>query len=137
VTIESTASIAAAAAKMCDQNVGLLAVLDRAQLVGVITDRDIVLRVLACGLDVRTSYVIDVMSRDVTVCFDDQRIECAAAKMGDHQVRRLPVLNRANRLSGILSVDRIAEHYSEHLAGEALGEIVEARSGRSLSELRR
>lgn len=129
VTIAATASIAAAAAKMLNRNVGILTVLDQDQMVGVITDRDIVLRVLALGLRVQGISVGNVMSSDVTVCFADNSIERAAATMGDHQLRRLPVFDQNNRLKGILSVDCIAEHYSEHLAGETLGEIVETRAG--------
>ncbi len=129
VTIAATASIAVAAAKMRDRNVGILTVLDQDQLVGVITDRDIVLRVLAVGLTLQGTSIGHVMSSDVTVCFADDSIQRATATMGDHQFRRLPVLDQKNRLKGILSVDGIAEHYSEHLAGETLGEIVETRSG--------
>jgi len=107
VTIPASASIAAAAEKMRDMNVGILTVLDH-----------------EWAMQAR---VRDVMSPEVRICFDRQTIEDAAAAMGDHQVRRLPVCDDAERLVGILSVDMIAEEYSEHLAGETLGEIVEKR----------
>jgi len=127
VTIPASAGIAAAAEKMRDMNVGILTVLDHDQLVGVITDRDIVVRFVTGGEWAMQARVRDVMSPEVRICFDRQTIEDAAAAMGNHQVRRLPVCDDAERLVGILSVDMIAEEYSEHLAGETLGEIVEKR----------
>jgi len=127
VTIPVSASIATAAQMMREWNVGILTVLDHDRLVGVITDRDIVVRFVTGDEAAMHVRVGDVMSPKVLTCFDSQTIEDAAAAMGDHQVRRLPVCDEAKRLLGVLSVDRIAEEYSEHLAGEALGEIVEKR----------
>ena len=66
-------------------------------------------------------------SSGVICCRAEDSIEAAAALMGDHQVRRLPVLDDAGRLAGLLSVTDIAVHASEQLAGEALGEIAEYR----------
>lgn len=127
VTIPASASIAAAAERMRDRDVGILTVLDNDQLVGVITDRDIVVRFVTGNELAMHVRVGDVMSHDVLICFDRQSVEDAAAAMGDNQIRRLPVCDEAKRLVGILSVDTIAEEYSEHLAGETLGEIVEHR----------
>jgi len=103
----------------------------------VITDRDIVVRFVSRDETAMHVRVGDVMTPKVLTCFDSQTIEDAAAAMGDHQVRRLPVCDEAKRLLGVLSVDRIAEEYSEHLAGEALGEIVETRGGQVTKDLHR
>ena len=97
VTIPATASIVDAAAKMRDWNVGLLTVLDQDQLVGVITDRDVVVRVVANGETAPTALVREIMSDEVLICLDKQSIEDAAAIMCDFQVRRLPVFNSAER----------------------------------------
>ncbi|WGW04321.1 CBS domain-containing protein [Tropicibacter oceani] len=127
VTIATNATLCAAAQKMRDENVGLLPVLENDHLVGVITDRDIVVRCLAAQLSARQCCVRDVMTCNILSCRDTDPIEAAAARMGDNQFRRLPVHDANQVLVGVLSVDDIAEHYSERLAGETLGEIVEAR----------
>ena len=131
VTISIGADIIEAARLMRDRNVGILSVLDADRLVGVITDRDIVVRCIACGARAEQIGVAAVMSPDPLTCYDQQRIEEAAARMADNQVRRLPVFNDVHWLVGTLSVDLIAEDYSEHLAGETLGEIVERRGQRA------
>ena len=127
VTIPAVASIAAAAAKMRDANVGILAVVDNGDLVGVITDRDIVVRFVAKERASLNSRVADFVSSEVLTCYATDTIEQAAAAMGDRQVRRLPICDEHENLIGVLSVDHIAEDYSEELAGETLGEIVETR----------
>jgi len=127
VTIPATASIVAAAVRMRDRCSGILAVIDKGRLAGVITDRDIVIRCVAANHPPQESRVADFMTRDVRTCLDSQAIEEAAAVMGDTQVRRLPVYDSSAELVGMLSLDRIAEDGSERLAGETLGEIVEER----------
>jgi len=134
VTIAASANIATAAAMMRDHKTGILTVLDLDQLVGVITDRDIVVRCVAGGGVAMHVLVGDVMSRGVLICFDGQTVKDVAATMGDHQVRRLPVCDMTERLIGVLSVDRIAEEYSEYLAGETLGEIVETRGAPTMKD---
>ncbi|MEO1139944.1 MAG: CBS domain-containing protein [Pseudomonadota bacterium] len=136
-TISASDSIAEAAAKMRDLDVGILSVLENDKLVGVITDRDIVVRFLASGLSDKHVRVGDVMSTQVLMCFENQTIADAAATMGDYQIRRLPVCDRAERVIGMLCLDKIAEDYSEHLAGETLGEIVETRNLPNWADWRR
>lgn len=127
-TISPSETIVAAAVNMREQGTGILMVIENGQLVGVITDHDIVTRCVAGGLSPHDCTVAGVMSRDPHTCRETQTMEEAAYAMGDHQVRRLPVCDAAGTPVGILSLSQIAEHYSEHLAGETLGEIVEARS---------
>ena len=127
VTIPAGASLTAAAMKMRDEDVGLLIVVENDRVIGVVTDRDIVTRAVASPYPIQTRRVGDVTSRSPQTCRGDQRIDQAAAIMGDFQVRRLPVLDTSDRLIGVLSLDQIAEDFSEHLAGETLGEIVETR----------
>lgn len=126
-SVPETASIGQAATAMREYNVGALAVLDGGQLSGLITDRDIVTRCLSKHDSMHTLTVAEYMSRDVITCCETEEIEIAAALMGDHQIRRLPVLNADGNLAGMLTLDSIAEDYCEHLAGETLGEIVETR----------
>jgi len=119
-----------AAALMQDHDIGALAVLDGTRPVGVVTDRDLVVRALTVQDDTRDHTVGDLMSRDPVFCYVDQTIAEAAAIMGDAQIRRLLILDRSGKLAGILSVGDIAENASEELAGQALGEITETRRPR-------
>jgi CBS-domain-containing membrane protein len=72
--------------------------------------------------------VSQIMTRDPLTYFFDQNAVDAAMIMADHQVRCLPVIDGAQRLVGLLTADLIAENYSEHLAGETIGEIGESRA---------
>jgi CBS domain-containing protein len=115
---------------MCEHDTGSVLILDHDMLVGIITDRDIVKGLVSAGYPGCDWPVSRFMTPRPLTCFDDQPVEEALAIMADNQVRRLPVLNHESHLVGMLSVDMIAEHFSEHLAGQILGEIVERRSRR-------
>ncbi len=98
-----------AAERMQSLDVGVLPVCDKDRLVGVITDRDITVRATADGLDPFATQVGEVMSREnLIVCLCDEDIEVATQKMRDHQIRRLPVLDRDHRLVGILTLGDLA-----------------------------
>ncbi|MET3592104.1 CBS domain-containing protein [Mesorhizobium shonense] len=108
---------------MSSLDAGVMPVGDNDRLVGMITDRDIVVRGVALGNGPDTK-VRDVMSvGEVRYCFDDEDIEHVLANMGDLQVRRLPVLNRDKRLVGIISLGDLAKSGESAEAGEALGSI--------------
>lgn len=91
--IDPLTTVAAAARKMRDENVGCLLVGRRDRLVGIVTDRDIVVRALGNGKAGR-ELVWNVMSSEVLSCFEDQPVGDAASMMKEHGVRRLPVLDR-------------------------------------------
>lgn len=116
-----------AADLMRQHDIGALPVIEHDKIVGIVTDRDIVLRFVARKASLDEQVVGDVMSTDPISCYEDQSISQAAIAMGDAQVRRLLVLDRSEKLVGVLSIGDIAENFSEHLAGEALGEITETR----------
>ncbi|WEX73812.1 CBS domain-containing protein [Sinorhizobium numidicum] len=96
-------TIAAVAREMADNDIGFLPVGDHDRLVGMITDRDIVVRGVAGGLDPQAR-VSDIMTTDVKYCFEDEEVDDVARNMGDVQVRRLPVVNRDKRLVGVVSL---------------------------------
>ena len=121
-------SLRDAAAVMRDQNIAALPIKAEGQPLGLVTDHDIVVRLLPDARDIGTRPVRDAMTRHPVTCFADQDITQAAALMGDAQVRHLLVLDRSGGLVGVLSVDDIAKNASEELAGQILGEIVEARA---------
>ena len=100
--------------------------MDLGALVGIVTDRDIVIRALG-NPDRVISLAREIMTPDPLTCLEDQDVAEAAVIMGDNQIRRLPVLRRDGQLVGVLSLGDIAENFSEGLAGEVLGEVVEGR----------
>jgi CBS domain-containing protein len=91
------------------------------RLVGMVTDRDIVLRAVAKGKTPSKSTARDVMSPDIKYCYEDETIEDAARNMASLQVKRLPVLNREKRLVGIVSLGDLAmEPEADEQSKEAL-----------------
>src|SRR5258708_14152199 len=100
-------SIRDAARLMAQLDCGCLPVGEDDRLVGMITDRDIVVRAVAAGKSLKTP-VRDIMSREVKYCFEDEEVDEVAQNMADIKVRRLPVLNQGKRLVGILSLADIA-----------------------------
>jgi len=94
------------------------------RLVGLITDRDIVVRAISEGMDVRASRAEQVMTTDLHTVRPNDRVIEAIRKMGDRQVRRLPVVDREGNLRGIISMADIAlETEADRELGEALEEI--------------
>ena len=111
------------ARKMRDGDIGAVPVVDDERLVGMVTDRDLVVRVIAEGGDVRTKTARDAMSPGVLYCFADESVEVVLENMGDRQIRRLPVVNREKRLVGVVSLGDLALSGKRKAAGEALQEI--------------
>lgn len=105
--IDPLTTLAVAAKKMRDEDVGCLLVGRGDQLVGIVTDRDIVVRALASGGNPDRELVWNVMSSEVLSCFEDQPVDDAARTMEEHGVRRLPVLDRQGRLTGIVSLSDV------------------------------
>lgn len=113
-----------AAQKMRSLDVGPLPVSDQNELVGMITDRDIVIRTVAEGGDPKKKKVRDAMTRDVACCLEDQGIEEAAEIMKSKRLRRLPVLDHENRLVGMVTLADLAVGCeSPDLAGRTLERI--------------
>ncbi|MHA7886411.1 MULTISPECIES: CBS domain-containing protein [Roseicyclus] len=128
LVLSPLATIREASAIMRDRGVTALPVMGDESPPGLLTDRQIVTRLLPDMRDAAARPVRDAMIRDPATCLADHHVTTAAAIMGDHQVRHLLVLERCGALLGVLSVDDIAENASEELAGHALGEIVETRA---------
>lgn len=101
-------SIRVAAGKMVAMDCGMLPVGENDRLVGIITDRDIIIRAVAQGYDPDECYVREIMSADVKYCYEDESTADAARNMAGLQVKRLPVLNREKRLVGIVSLGDLA-----------------------------
>ncbi|WP_300620256.1 CBS domain-containing protein [Dokdonella sp.] len=100
-------TLADAAKLMAEADVGSLPVSENDRLVGMVTDRDLVVRGIALGLDARTP-VRDVMTEEVKYCFDDEDVSHVARNMAELGVRRLPVVDRDKRLVGMVALSNVA-----------------------------
>jgi len=125
-TIAPDDTIQTAAKLMDDLNVGILPIYDGTRVVGVITDRDITLRATSLGLTPTEHAVSDFMTDEVYYCMEEDSIESVADNMAHIQIRRMPVLDRDNRLVGMISLGDIATHASQYrTTAEALRKISE------------
>ena len=125
VCLNPGASLQEVAAKMKGLDCGVIPVCDGDRLTGMVTDRDIVVKAVAEGKDIRTATAAEVMSAGVVWCYESQDIEEAARLMEVKQIRRLVVLDENKRLVGILSLGDISTRGSEHLSGEILEKVSE------------
>jgi CBS domain-containing protein len=123
------ATMKEAAAKMAETDVGILPVGENDRLVGVVTDRDLVVRGIAEGNDPSQTKIRDVMTQGVLYCYDDQDPTEAAKDMAKQQVRRMPVVTRDKRLIGMISLGDIARKHDPDKAGKALKEVVSPGNG--------
>ncbi len=121
--------INAAAQMMREDDIGVLPVEQDDKLIGMVTDRDIVTRILGTGKDATQSRVSDAMSKQTLYCFDDEEVKSVAQNMSENQVRRMPVVNRDKRLVGIVSLGDIACHTQADVSGEALQGVSEELGG--------
>lgn len=107
------------ARKMRQTNIGALPVQQNGKLIGIVTDRDICCRAVGDGRDPATMKAREIMTSEVSSCFDDQDCTEAAGLMKEKHLRRLAVTDRKQQLVGLLSVDDIAR-FSHELAGDVL-----------------
>jgi CBS domain-containing protein len=102
--VDPGTTIRDAARTMRDEDIGALPVGENDRLVGMVTDRDIVLRAVAEGQSPDNTSVREVMSKGILYCFEDVDVSEAAQSMAENHVRRLPVLNRDKRLVGVVAL---------------------------------
>ncbi len=121
-TIEPTATAQEAAKIMKSEDIGSLPIVEGDKLVGVVTDRDISIRIVAEGRGTDTT-VSEIASKDVVTIDPQQSIDEAARLMAEHQVRRLPVVEEDGRIVGILAQADIAQTGHDALTGETVQQI--------------
>jgi CBS domain-containing protein len=138
VTVTPTTTLAECAQIMRAQHVGSVVVIDdqgqRDNPRGIVTDRDIVIETVAVGLDPTTLTAGDVMTTPLATVRDGDDILDALARMREHGVRRLPVLDDAGHLSGIVAVDNLLEAMSEQL--DAVVRVLKAEQTRETATRR-
>ena len=96
---------------MAHSNVGPIPVIENEQtrkLIGIITDRDLVLKIIAEGRDAKTTKVESVMTRKVVTCRADEDLQRAMDAMSEHQLRRVIVVDQVNKILGIISQADVA-----------------------------
>jgi CBS domain-containing protein len=108
--VSPASSIKRAADLMRTENVGFLPVIDGKRLVGVVTDRDIVLRVVSTDKAIDDTVVDDAMTEEVHYCLGDDDVEVVAKRLGELRIRRMPVVDCSGRVTGVISLDDIAVH---------------------------
>jgi CBS domain-containing protein len=122
-TAAPTDTVRKVAQVMAHVETGAVPIVDNGKVVGLVTDRDIVLRVVAEGRSF-DSPISEAMSEgDVQSVKEDDILADATAKMASHQIRRLVVLNDAGKLTGILSLGDVAKDYGAKQVGKTLEEI--------------
>ncbi len=112
-----------AAQMMRESDAGALPVGEGDRLVGMVTDRDVAVRLVAEGRDPRQTRVREVMTPEVRYVFDDEDLDHVAENMAEQQVRRLPVVNRDKRLVGVVSLADLSRNGRGRLTARAYGGI--------------
>jgi len=120
--------VSKAARMMKEHDVGAIPVCDGKRLVGMVTDRDITIRAVAEGKPVDQAKIRDAMTSKVHWCYEDDEVEDVLEKMGDLQVRRIPVVDRDKHLVGIVALGDLSRHDAGDVQ-DALEEISERRTG--------
>jgi CBS domain-containing protein len=121
-TIQADQPATEAAKKMKEADAGMIPVMRNGNLLGTVTDRDIVLRVVAEGKDPQSTPVGEIASTDLVTVMPDEDLEAALQKMAKHQVRRLPVVEEG-RLIGVVAQADVAREGDEKEVGHAVEEI--------------
>ncbi len=116
--VSADTTVSEIAKMMKTDDIGAIPVGKDDRLVGMVTDRDITLRVIAEGRDPTKTKAEDIMSKGIIYCQTNQTVEDAIHLMDQKKIRRLPVLNAKKRLVGMLSLGDISHAASRELAGE-------------------
>lgn len=123
VSAERRMSIKEAARLMRSHHVGALVVVDAGRKgpipIGIVTDRDIVIQVVAAGLDPESLTVGDIMPLDLITASEDQEVFDIVEQMQHHGIRRMPVIDNEGVLAGIIAVDDLFDLLSMHLTSLA------------------
>ena len=105
------AMVAEVAELMKSENIGSLPVVENEQtrkLIGIVTDRDLTMQVVAAGLDAKSTKVQSVMTHKVVTCQADDDLQKALDAMAEHQLRRIPIVDNDNKIVGIIAQADVA-----------------------------
>jgi CBS domain-containing protein len=122
-----SATVDQVAQMMRNEDIGPVPVVDNSQtrrLIGIVTDRDLAIKVVAEGRDPSSTRVRDVMTQDVATCHPEDDLQAALDKMAAYQVRRVPVVDQYNTIVGIIAqADVATRQESARKTGEVVEEI--------------
>jgi len=128
--VTAQTSVREAARLMDEEDVGSLPVVDDGErLIGIVTDRDVAVRVVGRGLDADATPVVEVATRDVAALTPDHDLDDALRLMAREQVRRVPIVVRENQLVGMLAQADVAHLGKEKSTGELVEAISQAPGG--------
>jgi len=122
VTCEPSATVAEAARVMANEDIGPVPVVQEGRIVGLVTDRNLVVRVLAEGRDPNTTTIGEIASSDLVTVQPDSHLDEALRLMAQNQVRRLPVVE-GDQLVGIVAQSDVARAAEEEDTGEVVQQI--------------
>ena len=131
LTIEGTATLQEAAQRMREANVGVLPVVEAGRLRGVVTDRDLVVRGMARGMDAAQTPVRYIATEDLACAKADWHVDHAAKVMSDCQIGRLPVVDDDDRVIGIVTLSSLALRSTDERDTLHAAQEVARRSARS------
>jgi CBS domain-containing protein len=115
---------------MKSMDIGFVPVCQNDRLIGAVTDRDIVLRGIAAGKDLKDCKARDIMTTDVFWCYDDQTADEVADFMAKREIRRVVIVDRDKRIAGVISIGDLAKN-EQRKAGETICTIAEAPRARA------
>ena len=124
-TIDASKTVAYAAKMMQEEDVGLAPIVEGNKLVGMLTDRDITIRVVAEGKDPNAVKVLEVASSELVTVNPQQDLDEALRMMAKHQIRRLPVVEEDGRLVGVVAQADVAREGDAEATGRLVEEISE------------
>ena len=116
--VAPTTPIKELAKKMCELDIGAIPIGENDRLVGMVTDRDIVVRGLSGNKQAESLTANDVMTKGIVYCKDSEEVDDAVRIMEQKKIRRLPVLNEKKRMVGILSMGDVSHATSREVSGE-------------------
>lgn len=131
-----TATLAEAARRMLENNIGCLPVGENNNFIGMLTEKDFVTRATAEGMNPNTTTVRQIMTSSITYCQDDDTVESALGTMEQKQIHHLPVRNNSNQVVGLISLSDLALKGPSELLSSASKLAFQASSSSQSSENR-
>ena len=109
---------------MWTKHVGCIPVCDtNKKVVGLVTDRDVILRSIACDKDIKTTPLSEIMTTNVELCKENDEVKYAQSTMSNEQIRRLPVVNENNEIVGIITLGNLCAN--QYVDTDYVGETLE------------
>ena len=128
VWVSPSEDIGSVASKMKEFDIGAIPVCKNEEIVGIVTDRDIVVRGLVNDGDIAKHSVREIMSEQPIWCSATESVEDAIRLMEDKQIRRLPVVDKKMHLIGLLSLGDVSQNASHELSGEVIAAVSRHRN---------